>query len=128
MKALRSFETSQNIYPVTQRQMTEDLTLHQHFCETLNYNTKCLKRNVTNIKPQNISLNSALFRPLLLEFNILSVRVAGFSLQHGHYTNTAAPNLQHTTNREQNDRCGNSTAQSQAPDDGYINVRNMLST
>jgi len=26
------------------------------------------------------------------------------------------------------DRCGNSTAQSQAPDDGYINVRNMLST
>ena len=40
----------------------------------------------------------------------------------------AAPNLQHTTNQEQNDRCGNSTAQSQAPDDGYINVRNMLST
>ena len=34
----------------------------------------------------------------------------------------------HTTNREQNDRCGNSTAQSQTPDDGYINVRNMLST
>ena len=30
--------------------------------------------------------------------------------------------------REQNDRCGNSTAQSQAPDDGYINIRNMLST
>ena len=26
------------------------------------------------------------------------------------------------------DRCGNSTTQSQAPDDGYINVRNMLST
>jgi len=25
-------------------------------------------------------------------------------------------------------QCGNSTAQSQAPDDGYINVRNMLST
>jgi len=42
--------------------------------------------------------------------------------------NPAAPNLQHTTNREQNDRCGNSTAQSQAPDDGYINVRNILST
>jgi len=37
------------------------------------------------------------------------VRVAGFSLQHG---------------REQNDRCG----KSQTPDDGYINVRNMLST
>ena len=29
---------------------------------------------------------------------------------------------------EQDDRCGNSTTQSQAPDDGYINVRNMLST
>jgi len=26
------------------------------------------------------------------------------------------------------DRCGNSTTQSQAPEDGYINVRNMLST
>ena len=44
-----------------------------------------------------------------------SVCVAGFSLQQ-------------TTNREQNDRCGNSTTQSQAPDDGYINIRNMLST
>ena len=51
-----------------------------------------------------------------------------FSLQHGHHSNPAAPNLQHTTNREQNDRCGNSTAQSQAPDDGYIDVQNMLST
>ena len=57
-----------------------------------------------------------------------SVHVAGFSMQHGHYTNPAAPNLQHTTNREQNDRCGNSTAQSRTPDDGYIKVRNMLST
>jgi len=35
---------------------------------------------------------------------------------------------QHTSNQEQYDQCGNSTAQSQAPDDGYINVRNMLST
>jgi len=62
-----------------------------------------------------------------------SVRVAGwstlcFSLQHGHHSNPAAPNLQHTMNREHNNRCGNSTAKSQAPDDGYINVRNMLST
>jgi len=32
------------------------------------------------------------------------------------------------TDTTQTDRCGNSTAQSQAPDDGYINVRNMLST
>jgi len=36
------------------------------------------------------------------------------------YSNPAAPNLQHTTNREQNNRCGNSTAQSQALDDGYM--------
>jgi len=27
-----------------------------------------------------------------------SARVAGFSLQHEHYSNPAAPNLQHTTN------------------------------
>ena len=50
------------------------------------------------------------------------------SLQHGHYSNPAAPNLQHTMNWEQNDRCGSSTTQSQAPDDGYINVWNMLNT
>jgi len=64
----------------------------------------------------------------LVRLGLSSVRVAGFSLQHGHYSNAAAPNLQHTKNREQNDGCGNSTAQSQAPDDGYINVRNMRST
>ena len=40
----------------------------------------------------------------------------------------AAPKLQHTTNWEQNDWCDNSSTQSQAPDDRYINVRNMLST
>jgi hypothetical protein len=56
------------------------------------------------------------------------IRVAGFSLQHGYHSNPATPNLQHTPNQEQNKQCGNSTAQSQAPDDGYINVRNMLST
>ena len=28
---------------------------------------------------------------------------------------------------EQDDRCGNSSTKSQAPADGYINVRNMLS-
>jgi len=46
--------------------------------------------------------------------------VASFSLQHGHRSNPAAPNLQHTENREQNIRCSNSTAKSQASDDGYI--------
>jgi len=35
---------------------------------------------------------------------------------------------QSTVFTEYNNRCGNSTAKSQAPDDGYINVRNMLST
>jgi len=28
----------------------------------------------------------------------------------------------------QDDRCGNSSTQSQAPEDGYINARNMLGT
>ena len=56
-------------------------------------------------------------------FVLGSLCVAGFSLQHRHCSNPAAPNLQHTTNREQNDRCGNSTTQSQAPDDGYIYIR-----
>ena len=50
------------------------------------------------------------------------------SLQNEHHPKPAAPNLQHTTNWQQDDRCGNSTTQSQAPEDGYINVRNMLST
>jgi len=50
------------------------------------------------------------------------------SLQNEHHPKPAAPNLQHTTNWEQDDRYGNSTTQSQAPDDGYINVWNMLST
>jgi len=56
------------------------------------------------------------------------IRVVGFSLQHGYHSNPTKPKPQHTSNQEQNDRCGNSTAQSQVPDDGYINARNMLST
>jgi len=55
-------------------------------------------------------------------------RIAGFSLQHGHHSNPTTPKLQHTSNQEQYDQCGNSKEWSQAPDDGYINVRNMLST
>jgi len=35
---------------------------------------------------------------------------------------------QHKTNREQNDRCVTSTAKSQAPDDEYVNFRNILNT
>jgi len=67
---------------------------------------------------------------LLLNYHIgrfvLGSLCVGDLVQHGHHSNTTAPNLQHTSNREQNHRCGNSTAQSQAQDDGYINVRNML--
>jgi hypothetical protein len=56
------------------------------------------------------------------------IRVAGFSLQHGYHSNPTTPKFQHTSNQEQYGQSGNSTAQSQAPDDGYINARNMLST
>jgi len=56
----------------------------------------------------------------LVRLGLSSIRVA--SLQHGYYLKPTAPNFQHTANQEQNDQCGNSTAQSQAPDGGYINV------
>jgi len=36
-----------------------------------------------------------------------SVRVAGSSLQSGHYTSLTAPNLQRTANQERNDQYGN---------------------
>ena len=65
---------------------------------------------------------------LLVRLFLGGFRFAGFSLQNEHHSKPAAPNLQHTTNWEQKNRCGNSTTQSQAPDDGYINVRNMFST
>ena len=35
--------------------------------------------------------------------------------------------MSHTTKREQDNRCGKPSTQSQAPEDGHINVRNMLS-
>jgi len=38
------------------------------------------------------------------------IRVAGcFSLQHGYHPNPSTPKLQHTSNQEQYDQCGNST-------------------
>jgi len=49
------------------------------------------------------------------------IRVAG-SLRTNHIK------LQNTWNQEQYDQYGNSTEKSQAPDDGYINVRNMFNT
>ena len=59
---------------------------------------------------------------------LVGVGFQGFSLQNEHHLKPDAQKLQHTTNSEQGNRCGNSSTQSQAPDDGYINVRNMLST
>jgi len=54
---------------------------------------------------------------------LFSVRcVLGDLVQHRYYSNLTAQNLQHATNQGKNDQCGNSTAQSQAPDDGYINL------
>ena len=41
-------------------------------------------------------------------------------VQHGYHSNPTTPKLQHTSNQEQYDQRDNSTAQSQAPDDGYI--------
>ena len=60
--------------------------------------------------------------------DLVRLGLSGAHLQHGYYSNPTAPNLQHKAKQEQNDQCGNSTTQSQAPDDGYINVQNMLST
>jgi len=37
------------------------------------------------------------------------IRVGGFSLQHGYHSNPTTPKLQHTSNQEQYDQCGNST-------------------
>ena len=45
------------------------------------------------------------------------------NMQNEHHQIPAAPNMQHTTNWEQDDRRGNSTTQSQTPDYGYINAR-----
>jgi len=36
------------------------------------------------------------------------VRVAGWSPQHGYHSNPTIPKLQHTSNQEQYDQCGNS--------------------
>jgi len=44
-------------------------------------------------------------------------RVAGSSLLHGYHSNPTTQKLQHTSNQEQYDQCGNSTEQSQAPED-----------
>ena len=43
----------------------------------------------------------------LVRLDLSSIRVAGFSLQQGYYSNPTAPNLQHTAKQEQNNQCGN---------------------
>jgi len=58
---------------------------------------------------------------------VLQAEELFFSLQHGYNPNPATLKLQHTSKQEQNDQCGNTIEKSQAPDDGCINVRNMLS-
>ena len=37
------------------------------------------------------------------------IRVADWSLQHGYHSNPTTPKLQHTSNHEQYDQCGNSS-------------------
>ena len=68
---------------------------------------------------QNVSdINISIFRSLQAEASACKTNTTKHQPQQ---------KLQHTTNWEQDDRCGNSSTQSQAPEDGYINVRNMLS-
>jgi len=51
-----------------------------------------------------------------------------FSLPHGYHPNPATPKLQTHIGTRTHNQCGDRTEKSQAPDDGCINVRNMLST
>jgi len=50
-----------------------------------------------------------------------------FSLLHGYHPKPATPKLQHTSKLRTHNQCGDTIEKSQAPDDGCINVRNMLS-
>jgi len=45
---------------------------------------------------------------VLLWLGWSGIRVAGFSVQHGHHSNPTTAKLQHTSNQEQYDQCGNS--------------------
>ena len=60
--------------------------------------------------------------------SIYSIRVAGFSLLQGYHPNPATPKLPTHIETRTHDQCGDTIEKSQAPDDGFINVRNMLST
>jgi len=50
----------------------------------------------------------------------------GFSLLHGYHTNPATPKLPTHIETRTHDQCGDKIEKSQAPDDGCINIRNML--
>ena len=65
---------------------------------------------------------------LLLRLVFGGVRVAGFSLQNENHQISAATKAPTHNELRTRDRCGNSSTQPQVPEDGYINVRNMLST
>ena len=52
------------------------------------------------------------------------IRVADFSLLHGYHTNQ--PHRNSNTETRIHNQCGDTIEESQAPDDGCINVRNML--
>jgi len=54
------------------------------------------------------------------------IRVAGFSLLHGYHPKPADVCPTHMETRTY-DQCGDTIEKSQDPDDGCINVRNMLS-
>jgi len=50
------------------------------------------------------------------------------SLLHGYHCNPTTPKRRHTSNQEHTTNVVIQQKKSQAPDDGYINVRNMLSS
>ena len=54
-------------------------------------------------------------------------RVAGLSLLHGYHPNPATPKTPTHIKTRTHDQCGDTIEKSQAPDDGCINVQNMLS-
>ena len=50
--------------------------------------------------------------------NFSDINMSETSLQHGYHSNPSTPNIQHTSNQEQNNQCANSAAQSKARDGG----------
>jgi len=49
----------------------------------------------------------ASYRLNMIQALLCPSSLQAFSLQTGHYSSLTAPNLEHTTNQEQNDQCGN---------------------